>query len=191
MTSAPEERPPLPQGLKLLLDLGPLVLFFAVYRTTDLLTATAVLMVGVTVAILAGWFLERRVHPMPLVTLVFVLVLGGLTLWLKDDRFIKLKPTLLYSIAAAFLLGGLALGRAPLGWLLGSAMELDDAGWRKLTLRFGLFFVVMAIANEVIWRNFSEDLWVKVKVFGFTAATFLFLMTQAPLLRDHALEESE
>jgi intracellular septation protein len=148
-------------------------------------------MVGVTAAILAGWLLERRVHPMPLVTLVFVLVLGGLTLWLKDDRFIKLKPTLFYSIAAAFLLGGIALGRAPLGWLLGSAMQLDEAGWRKLTLRFGLFFVAMAVANEVIWRNFSEDLWVKVKVFGFTAATFVFLLFQGALFRDHALEEPE
>ncbi|MFO0995989.1 MAG: septation protein A [Alphaproteobacteria bacterium] len=184
----PTTRKPSP-GLKLLIDLGPLAAFFAAYALGGLMVATAVLM-GATIAVLAlGYAVERRIARMPLITAVVVLVLGGLTLWLKDETFIKRKPTVVYLAFAAVLLIGQMMGRSPLKSLLQLALELSEDGWRRLTLRWGFFFIAMAAFNEVLWRSVSTDMWVKVKVFGFLGLTLAFGALQIPLIRRTTLAE--
>jgi intracellular septation protein len=117
---------------------------------------------------------------------VVVLVFGTLTLYLRDDTFIKLKPTLVYLIFAGLLGAGLLLKKPLLELLLGSALSLTEEGWRKLTLRWALFFIAMAVVNEIVWRNFSTDIWVSFKAFGFLPITFLFALAQVPLMQRHA-----
>jgi intracellular septation protein len=124
---------------------------------------------------------------MPLVTLAVVGIFGGLTLWLQDETFIKMKPTIILGLFAAVLGGGLGIGRPPLRFLMGSALELDDAGWHKLTLRFALFFAATAALNEIVWRTQSTDLWVDFKVFGILGLNVLFMLTQIPLIKRHQL----
>jgi intracellular septation protein len=176
--------------VKHLVDWGPLLAFFITFKVGGLMQATAVLIVVTTVLTGFGYFLTRKIQPMPIVTLVIVGVFGGLTIWLQDETFIKMKPTIILGLFAAVLIGGLAIGRPPLKFLMGSALELDDAGWRKLTLRFALFFVVTAALNEFIWRTQSTDLWVNFKVFGILALNVLFMLTQIPLIKRHQLKSS-
>ena len=147
-----------------------------------LFEATGAFMVATFVSLIAGWFLERRLPTLPLVSGFFVLVFGGLTLILADETFIKLKPTLVNSLFAVILLGGLVLKRPLLKPLFGSAFQLGDEGWHTLTLRWGVFFVVLAILNEVVWRNFSTDFWVAFKLFGVLPLTVLFAGSQTPLI---------
>ncbi len=189
------ERPRRPL-LRLLVEVGPLVLFFLVNARWDKLVpgssleniyaATAVFMVAILVSLAVSWATERRLPIMPLVTAVFVLIFGGLTLFLRDELFIKLKPTIVNTLFAAILFGGLAFKRALLEPLLGTAIELSAEGWRILTLRWAFFFLFLAALNEVVWRSFSTDTWVTFKVFGTMPITFVFLLFQAPLLQRHA-----
>ncbi len=142
--------------VKHLVDWGPLVAFFIAFKTGGIMQATVVLIV-VTVALTSlGYALTRRIQPMPLVTLVIVCIFGGLTIWLQDETFIKMKPTIILTLFAVVLIGGLMIGKPLLKFLMGSALELDDAGWRKLTLRFGLFFLATACLNEIVWRTQSD-----------------------------------
>ena len=171
------------QLTRLLLDIGPLAAFFIAYNQGDIMVATGVFMVAVLAALGAGYIIERRIAKMPLVTAVVVLVFGGLTLWLDDETFIKLKPTIVYLAFAAVLLGGLAIGRGLLKPLFEVAFQLTDEGWRTLTLRWGLFFIAMAVLNEAVWRNMSTDDWVNLKVFGFLPLSVLFALLQLPLIR--------
>ena len=134
--------------------------------------------------------LLRHVAVMPLVTLVVVLVFGGLTLWLQDELFIKMKPTIVNSLFGAALLGGLLFGKSLLGYVFDAAFKLDDEGWRKLTLRWGLLFFVLAVLNEIVWRNFSTDFWVAFKIWGVMPLTMLFMMTQLSLIQRHTLPEA-
>lgn len=184
--NAPGEKPVNP-FLKLALEMGPLVLFFFVNARWGLFAATGVFMVAVTVALAASWVLTRRLAIMPVVTLVVVLVFGGLTLALQDEIFIKMKPTIVNSLFGAVLLGGLAFGRPLLGYVLDTVLQLDPEGWRKLTLRWGLFFFVLAAINEVVWRSFSTDFWVSFKVFGIMPLTIAFALSQMPLIQRHQL----
>lgn len=171
-----------PGWLKPATDFGPLVVFFAAYLAGDLLVATAALMAATAVAIALTFYYERRVAAMPLVTAAVVGVFGGLTLILDDEVFIKMKPTIVQALFAAILLGGLAVGRPLLKPLLGTVWTLVDDGWRRLTLRFALFFAAMAVLNELVWRTQSTDFWVTFKVFGIMALTFAFTLVQLPLL---------
>lgn len=178
-----------PRWLAPLTDYGPLAVFFAAYLLGDLMTATAALMVATVVALVLSYAIARRVPVMAVVTAAIVGIFGGLTLILNDDTFIKMKPTIVQLIFAAVLLVGLALGRSPLKVVLGKALELDDAGWRALQLRYALFFVAMAALNELVWRTQSEDLWVTFKVFGLAALTVVFTLCQMPLINRHQLPE--
>lgn len=186
--AAPQsERAPNPLG-KLAIELGPLLVFFAVQRSYDIFWATAAFMVATFLSVLAARHLEGRWPVMPLVTGAFVLVLGGMTLLLRDALFIKIKPTIVNLLFAAILLGGLARNRLFLRVVFGEAFQIDDAGWRKLTLRFGVYFVVLALLNEIVWRSASENTWVSFKTFGILPLTMGFMAAQFPLLQRHRLE---
>jgi intracellular septation protein len=188
-TETPTEKPPEKAWVKPFSDYGPIIVFFAAYLGWDLLVATAALMAATAVALVISLTVNKRVPLMPLITAGVVGVFGGLTLALNDDTFIKLKPTIVQTLIGAVLLGGLLFDKALLKPVMGSAWPMDDAGWRKLTRNFGLFFLVMAIANEIVWRTQSTDFWVTFKVFGIMALTFAFSMTQIPILNRHRVEE--
>ena len=193
--------------LKMALELGPLVVFFLANRYGNTLSqdfpvlqalggkifiGTAFFMVAMTISIVLSHLWMRHVAMMPLVTFVFVLLFGGLTLWLQDETFIKMKPTIVNMIFGGILLAGLFFGKSLLAYVFGAAFQLDAEGWRKLTLRWGLFFFVLAALNEIVWRNFSDDFWITFKIWGIMPLTFAFMLAQFPLLQRHALEaESE
>ena len=174
-----------PAWLKPATEYGPLLVFVAVYATRGLLPATAALLAATAVGLLLSWLFMRRLPLLPLVTALLVGVFGGLTLWLQDDTFIKMKPTIVNALFAVVLLGGLAIGKSPVQLVLGKSLTIDAAGWRKLTLRWGLFFAAMAGLNEVVWRTQSTDVWVAFKVFGLIGLTMLFALAQMPLVRRH------
>jgi intracellular septation protein len=198
---------PLP---RLVLDLGPLVLFFAANARPSLFlplvgpmvpagiasgervgifVATAVFMAAIVVALVVSYALTRRLPVMAVVSAVIVLVFGSLTLVLQDELFIKLKPTIIYALFGAVLAGGLLLGRSLLGMVLDSVLHLTEEGWRKLTLRWALFFFALAVLNEIVWRTQSTDVWVTFKVLGVVPLTFIFAALQYPLMTRHAAPE--
>lgn len=198
--------------LKFALELGPLlVFFFANSRGEDLAAAfpvlgdlggplfiaTALFMGAMVIALSVSWAVTRTLPIMPLVSGAVVLVFGGLTLWLQDETFIKLKPTIVNALFAAVLLGGLFFGKSFLGYVFDQAFKLDDEGWRKLTFRWGLFFVFLAVVNVVVWKaadayygpgQIADDAWVDFKVWGIMPITFVFMMTQIGLIKRHSLE---
>ncbi len=180
---------PEPAWLKPASDYGPIAVFFAAYVLSDLLWATGALMAATAVALALSLAIARRVPLMPLITAGVVAVFGGLTLALQDETFIKMKPTIVQVLFAVVLLGGLAAGRPLLKPLMGAAWSMDDQGWRKLTFRFGIFFLAMAGLNEAVWRTQSTDFWVTFKVFGILGLTLLFALSQTPLMRRHHLAE--
>ncbi len=184
MTEAapPRPAPTLNPLLKLALELGPLGVFFLMNQRTDIITATAVFTVATVAALAIHYALVRKLPAMPLVSGVVVVVFGGLTVWLNDELFIKLKPTIVNTLFGVLLLGGLAMGKSLLALVLDSVLHLTDEGWRKLTLRWGVFFLALAVLNEIIWRNFSTDFWVSFKVFGMMPITLAFALSQTPLL---------
>ena len=175
------------QGLwpKLVIELGPLLVFFAANALAGIYAGTAAFMVATLISLAAARISYRKVPIMPLVSGVIVLVFGGLTLFLRDETFIKLKPTIVYAMFAALLLGGLVVRKPVLELLFGPVFTLTEEGWRKLTLRWTAFFIAMAIVNELVWRNFSTDAWVSFKAFGFLPLTLLFALAQMPLLQRH------
>jgi len=178
-----------PQLRRSLLDFGPLLLFFVAYRLFDLYVATAAIMVSAVAAVIIGYVLDRKLHPVPLVTAIIVVVFGGLTLYLDNKMFIKIKPTVIYSLFATVLLGGLVFKRPFVKYILGAAVELEEPNWRRLTYRFAGFFAGMAILNELIWRHFSENAWVNFHFFGAIGLTFLFCASQVPFLMKHQIEK--
>lgn len=179
---------PAPRWLKPATEYGPLAVFLAVYAWAGLMPATAALLAATGVGLALSLLLLRRLPLMPLVTAAVVGVFGGLTLWLHDDTFIKMKPTVINALFAAVLLGGLALGRMPLRLLLGSALEITEVGWRQLSLRCGLLFAGLAVLNEIVWRTQSTDVWVAFKVFGLMGLTVAFMVAQAPLIARHRID---
>lgn len=181
----------LPPLLKLVLEIGPLAVFFLANAQGGIFVATAAFMVAMSLSIAITFAMVRHVPALPLATGVFVLVFGGLTLWLNDDTFIKLKPTIVNALFASILAGGMLAGRPLLRSLLDSMMQLDTAGWRILTWRWAAFFLFLAVANEVVWRNFDTDTWVDFKVFGIMPLTIIFSLVQVPLIQRHSIAPAE
>ena len=171
--------------LKLLIELGPLLVFFLVYSRAGIYWATGVLMVATVVSLIASWSLLGRLLAMPVVTAVLVVVFGGLTFLLDDPRFIMVKPTIINLGFAGVLFGGLVTRRPLLKMLFGEAFNLTEEGWRKLSVRWALFFLTLAGLNELVWRNFSEAAWVNFKVFGILPLTLVFAMAQIGLIKRH------
>ena len=176
-----------PKWMKPTAEYGPLVVFFLAYWQWDLLTATAWLMGATAITLVIYYIYARNVPMMPLMTAVIVGIFGGLTLWLQDETFIKMKPTIVEALFSVILLGGLAFKRSLLKPLMGHAWPMEERGWYLLSMRFGLFFAAMAVLNEIVWRNFSTDIWVNFKVFGLMGLTLAFAITQAPLMKRYAL----
>jgi intracellular septation protein len=189
--------------LKMVLELGPLMVFFFANARGAWLTqkfpalaefggpifvATGLFMAATAIALIASWLLTRTLPIMPMVSGVVVFVFGALTLYLQDDIFIKMKPTIVNMLFGGVLLGGLFFGKSLLGYVFDSAFSLDAEGWKKLTFRWGLFFLFLALVNEVVWRNFSTDAWVTFKVWGIMPITLLFTFSQMPLIMRHSLE---
>jgi intracellular septation protein len=169
--------------MKLLIELGPLLVFFGGNAAAGIFAGTAAFMVATLLALGVAMLRYHKVPVMPLVSGAVVLVFGGLTLYLRDDTFIKLKPTIVYLMFAGLLAAGLMLRKPLLELLLGPVFRLSEVGWRKLTWRWALFFVAMAICNELVWRNVSTNVWVSFKAFGFLPLTFLFALAQVPLMQ--------
>jgi intracellular septation protein len=188
MTETRTAKPQLNPVLKLVFDLGPLALFFFANSRYGIFVATGTFMVAVLAAVAASYVLTRHLPIMPVVTAVVVVVFGGLTLILHNDLFIKLKPTIIYLLFGAVLLGGLMFGKSFLGVVFDSLFHLTEEGWRKLTLRWALFFLALAVLNEIVWRSTSTDVWVNFKVFGVMPLTLIFGALQYPLLKKYAVE---
>lgn len=204
---APKEKPAVRPGLKLALEFGPLLAFFFANARGEWLServgflgalgepifvATAVFMVATIISLSLSWLLTRTIPIMPLVAGVVVLIFGALTLWLHDDLFIKIKPTIVNGLFSALLLGGLFIFRVSLlRYVFDAAFQIDEEGWHKLTIRWGLFLAVMAVVNEVLWRNFSTDFWVAFKVWGNLPITIAFTLAQMPLIVRHSLDKDE
>ena len=177
--------------LKLAIELGPLLVFFGTNAAAGIYAGTAAFMAATLVSLVAAWFSYHKLPIMPIVSGVIVLVFGGLTLYLRDETFIKLKPTIVYTMFAALLAAGLLWKKPMLEFLFGPVFTLTEEGWRKLTIRWALFFAAMAVVNELVWRNVSTDAWVSFKAFGFLPLTFLFAIAQVPLMQRHGQEPPE
>ncbi len=184
------KKPQLNPLLKLALDLGPLALFFFANTRYGIFVATATFMVAVLAALAVSFVMTRQLPIMPVVTAIIVVVFGGLTLFLHDATFIKVKPTIIYALFGAILIGGLVFNKPLLGVVFDSMFNLTDEGWRKLTLRWAIFFLVLAVLNEIVWRNTSTNVWVDFKVFGVMPLTLVFGALQVPLLKRYAVEET-
>jgi intracellular septation protein len=190
-SAAPPPRKALNPTVKFVLELGPLALFFAAYSKLGIFAATGVLMACVVVTLGVSYAMLRRIPIMPLVTAVIVLIFGSLTLLLHDETLIKIKPTALYFLFAAALFVGLWLKKPLLKILFDGALHVTEEGWLKLTWRWALFFVALAVLNEIVWRTQSTDLWVKFKTFGFLPLTLVFALAQAPLIMRYETKEQQ
>ena len=177
-----------PEWVQPTLELGPLVVFFVGNWQAGIFWATGFFIVATLISLTISWAMLRRVPVMPLFTAAFVTVFGGLTLWLQDDTFIKMKPTITNIAFSAMLLIGLYFRKALLKYAFGTVFRMTEQGWRVCTLRWAVFFLFLAALNEVVWRNFSTDFWVSFKVFGIFPLTLLFATAQLPLLKKYGLE---
>jgi intracellular septation protein len=190
----------LPPLLKLALELGPLALFFFGNAYGDrfgfpegqrIFAATGVFIVATVIALGISYLLVRKLPIMPVVSGIVVVVFGGLTLFLQDETFIKLKPTIVNTMFGIVLLGGLYFRKPLLQIVLDSVFDLDEEGWRKLTFRWALFFFALAVLNEIVWRTQTTDFWVSFKVFGIMPLTIAFALAQTPLLLRHEIKKAE
>jgi intracellular septation protein len=197
------KKSPINPFLKLALELGPLVLFFVANSRPQafapwlapllpagamsgehagIFAATGVFMIAVLIALAVSYALTRHLPVMAMVSAVIVAVFGGMTLVLQDETFIKLKPTVIYLLFAAVLVGGLVFKKPLLALVFDQAFDLTEEGWRKLTVRWAVFFLALAVLNEIVWRTQTTDVWVSFKVFGALPLTLVFALLQYPLL---------
>ena len=178
----------LPTWARILVEWGPLITFFIANARGGIFWGTGIFMAATAIALAVSWTFTGKLALVPLIGAVFVVVFGGLTLWLQNETFIKVKVTLVNLLFGTILLSGLAFRKQFLKLVLGEALKMDDEGWRILTLRWGLFFFALALLNEIVWRTVSTDVWVNFKVFGILPITLLFALSQAPLMSRHLIE---
>ena len=200
MTNKEAEKP----FSKLVLELGPLVIFFVSYYNApipeslagnseqadifQIIFATKIFIPAILIALFIGWLQTRKLAKMPLITAILVVVFGGLTIWLNDPVFIKMKPTVIYLIFAGVLSFGMLQKKAYLKYLMGSAIPMNEEGWMKLTKRFSALFLLLAVANEIVWRTFSQDFWVNFKTFGLPLILLIFMIFQFKLLSTYSVD---
>ena len=175
--------------LKLIIDIGPLAVFFVFYTRSGLQEAILPLMIATVISVIISYTLEKKIPIMPTLGAGIVLIFGGLTIYFNDETFIKMKPTIINAIFAIILYGGVVLKKNLLKYLLGAALKLEDEGWKILTQRWVSFFIALAVLNEIVWRTQSTDMWVNFKVFGILPITFIFTMTQFPLIKKYQIED--
>jgi intracellular septation protein len=187
MTGILDKKQPHPL-FKLATELGPLLVFFVANAKSNLFVATGAFMVAVIVAMIASYVVTRHVPMMTIVTAVVVIVFGSLTLFLHDETFIKMKPTIVYALFAGVLGGGLLFGRFFIAIMFDQMFNLTAEGWRALTLRWALWFAAMAVLNEILWRTQTTEFWVAFKVFGMVPLTMIFALSQMPLVKRYHLE---
>ena len=207
MTKIESDTKPTPEerhhpGLKMALELGPLLIFFFANLRGEwligkfpvlsamggpLLVATGLFMAATAISLVVSRIMFKHLPMMPLISGVVVMIFGTLSIWLQDETFIKMKPTIVNALFGFTLLGGLLFGKSLLGYVFNAAFQLDDEGWRKLTWRWGIFFLFLAVLNEVVWRNFSDDFWVNFKVWATMPITVVFTLAQMPLIIRHQL----
>ena len=183
--------PKMGQGAKLLIEMGPLAAFFIANWKAGIFWGTGIFMAATVLSLIASWALTRKLAMVPLVSAVFVAVFGALTIWLHSDLFIKVKVTLVNLLFGAVLLGGAVMGRSYLKLIMGEAVKLTEAAWRTLSIRWGVFFLGLAVLNEIVWRNFPTDQWVNFKVFGLLPLTLLFALANAPFMSKHMIEDDQ
>ena len=174
---------------KLLIDIGPLAVFFIFYTRSGLQASILPFMIATVIAVLFSYILEKKIPIMPTVGAGIVLVFGGLTIYFDNEVFFKMKPTIINILFAAILYVGMLMKKPLLKILLGAALKLKEEGWRILTHRWIGFFIALAILNEIVWRTQSTDVWVNFKVFGILPITFLFTMIQFPLIKKYQVED--
>ena len=174
--------------VKILIEAGPLVAFFLTNWVAGIFWGTGIFMAATAASLLLSWLLTRKLAVMPLISAGFVAVFGILTLWLHDDTFIKVKVTLINGLFGMILLGGLFFGQTFLKFVMGEALKMTDEGWRALTMRWGIFFLCVAIANEVVWRSVSTDTWVNFKV-ALLPLTLVFALAQAPMMTKYMIQD--
>ena len=176
-----------PQLRRLVLDFGPLAVLSATYWLSgkNIFLATATFMAASATALFLGWMIERKLSPMPIFTTVVVMIFGGLTLYLKNETYLKMKVTVISFCFGLLLIGGLATGRLFIKYVFSQAFDLTEEGWKKLTLRWGLFCFALALLNEAVWRNVSTGIWLNFKVFGIMPLIFIFTLSQVPLILRH------
>ena len=174
---------------KLLIDIGPLAIFFIFYNRSGLQASILPFMLATVIAVLISYILEKKIPIMPTVGAAIVLLFGGLTIYFDNEVFFKMKPTIINLIFAIILYGGILINKPLLKYLLGAALKLEEKGWKILTQRWIGFFVALAILNEFVWRTQSTDFWVNFKVFGILPITFIFTMTQFPLIKKYQIED--
>jgi len=174
---------------KLLIDIGPLAVFFIFYTRGDLKTAILPFMIATIIAVLFSYILEKKIPIMPTVGAVIILIFGGLTIYFDNETFFKMKPTIINLLFAGILYGGIILNKSLLRYLLGAALKLQDRGWDILTKRWIGFFIALAILNEIIWRTQTTDIWVNFKVFGILPITFIFTLTQFSTIKKYQIED--
>lgn len=191
---------------KMILELGPIAAFVVSYYMGDriiesfgleqwvekpIFLATVVLLIATPIALLISRVINGTFPIMPTFTLFVVVIFAALTLYFQNEVFIKMKPTILNVLYGLALLGGLWWRKSLLKILMGTALKMDDIGWNKLTFNWALFFFLLAIVNEIVWRNTTESFWVGFKLWGMTGLTFIFIMSQAPMIMKHTNEDQK
>ena len=174
---------------KSLIEFGPLLAFFIGNYKGGVFWGTGIFMVATVIALIVSWMLTGKIAKVPLFSAIFVGIFGGLTIWLHDATFIKVKVTLINALLGATLLVGLYYGKLFLKSIMGEAVNLSQEAWRVLTLRWGFFFLGVAALNELIWRNVSTDMWINFKVFGLLGLTLVFALANAPFMAKHMIED--
>jgi len=177
--------------MKNLLEFLPLIIFFVIYKKYDLITATVVLVIATIISVTIIAIKTKKIAKTPLFSVLILGIFGFLTWYFNDPIFIKMKPTVINSIFGIVLLFGYFTQRPLLKYLFDKALEMKENAWNVLTMRWGIFFIFLAVINEIIWRNFSEEFWVSFKVFGFLPITIIFTFSQLPYMLRNQIKEKE